>query len=160
MLNIKLICVGKLKEKFYTDASKEYIKRLGAYCSIEIDEIPEENRSGSRNEADIEAALKKEASAIKNRIPKGAYVISMCIEGKKYDSEGFSRLISELAVSGASRLCFIIGGSDGLHREIKDMSDLRISMSDMTFPHHLARIMLLEQIYRGFKISEGGKYHK
>ena len=160
MLNIKIICVGKLKERFYTDAAAEYSKRLGGYCKLEIEEISEENKTGSRSEPEITAALSKEAAAIKSRIPKGAFVVSMCIEGKKYDSEGFSKLINDVAVGGQSRICFIIGGSDGLGEDVKQASDIRLSMSDMTFPHHLARIMLLEQIYRSFKIAEGGKYHK
>ena len=160
MLSIKIVCVGKLKEKFYTDASAEYKKRLSAYCKLEIDELPEEKRSGIISEGMISTALLKEAELIKAHIPAGSKIISMCIEGKKLSSEGLSEVINSFAVSGASKLCFIIGGSDGLHKSIKDMSDMRLSMSDMTFPHHLARIMLLEQIYRGFKIIEGGKYHK
>lgn len=160
MLNIKIICVGKLKEKFYIDASAEYKKRLGAYCKLEIDELNEEKRSGIPSESGTESALLKEAELIKSRIPSGSKVISMCIEGKKYSSEELSDLVSGFTVSGVSRICFIIGGSDGLHNSVKNLSDIRLSMSDMTFPHHLARIMLLEQIYRAFKISEGGKYHK
>ena len=160
MLNIRIICVGKLKEKFYADAAAEYIKRLGGYCRLDIEEISEENNTGSRSESDISSALAKEAERIKSRIPKGAFVVSLCVEGKKYDSEGFSDLISGIAIKGQSKICFIIGGSDGLSQDIKKASDLRLSMSDMTFPHHLARIMLLEQIYRSFKIAEGGKYHK
>lgn len=160
MLSIKIICVGKLKEKFYTEASAEYKKRLGAYCKLEIDELPEEKRSGIPSESGTEAALLREAELIKSRIPSGSKIIALCIEGKKYSSEGLASILESCAVSGASKLCFIIGGSDGLHNIIKSMSDIRLSMSDMTFPHHLARIMLLEQIYRGFKINEGGKYHK
>lgn len=159
MLNIKIICVGKLKEKFYISAASEYEKRLGAYCKLEIDELTEEKRRSSAP-ADISLSLSREAELIKSRIPKGAYVISMCIEGKKYSSSQFSQLISKLTVTGVSKVCFVIGGSDGLHPSIKELSDVRLSMSDMTFPHHLARVMLLEQIYRGFKIAEGGKYHK
>jgi len=160
MLNIKIICVGKLKEKFYLDASAEYKKRLSAYCKLEIDELPEEKRVGIASQNGTLSAQLREAEAIKSRIPVGSKIISMCIEGKKYSSEGMSRLLDDMALSGASKICFIIGGSDGLHNSIKEMSDVRLSMSDMTFPHHLARIMLLEQIYRSFKISEGGKYHK
>lgn len=160
MIGIKIICVGKLKEKFYIDAAAEYKKRLSAYCKLEIEELNEERRPTSPTEGDIAAALQKEAEAIKAKIPKGAYVAAMCIEGEKTDSVGFSAMLEKAAVSGSSKICFIIGGSDGLHSEIKSLASLRLSMSDMTFPHHLARIMLLEQIYRGFKISEGGKYHK
>ena len=160
MLNIKIICVGKLKEKFYLDASAEYKKRLSAYCKLEIEELPEEKRPSNPSAGDISAALLKEAENIKSRLPRSAYVIAMCIEGRKMDSEAFSHTISSLASEGRSRICFIIGGSDGLDKSVKDTADMRLSMSDMTFPHHLARVMLLEQIYRAFKIAEGGKYHK
>ncbi len=159
MLSVKIICVGKLKEKFYTDAVREYSKRLSPFCRLEIDELSEEKRQG-RSSADTAAALEKEAQAIISRIPKGSYIIAMCIEGRKMDSGGFSEYLSSLSVSGQSKLCFLIGGSDGLHDSVKGLASLRLSMSDMTFPHHLARVMLLEQLYRAFKIEEGGKYHK
>lgn len=159
MLNIKIICVGKLKEAFYTDASKEYLKRLSAYCKLDIEELPETRRPASPSAADTENALLKEAALIESKIPKGAYLVAMCIEGQQTDSVGVSRLLETAAASGG-KLCFLIGGSDGLHARIKSMANQRLSMSKMTFPHHLARVMLLEQIYRGFKISEGGKYHK
>lgn len=160
MLNIKIICVGKLKEKFYLDASAEYLKRLSAYCKAEITELPEARRSSSPSPAETEAALLKEAAAINEKLPRDAYTVAMCIEGQARDSESFASMLSGAAVSGKSKICFIIGGSDGLHPGIKSAADIRLSMSKMTFPHHLARVMLLEQIYRGFKINEGGKYHK
>ena len=160
MLGIKIICVGKMKEKFYIDASGEYLKRLSAYCKAEVEELPEAKRSANPSPAETEAAMLKEAEAIKAKIPKGAAVIAMCVEGKTLDSVAFSELMTSFAAGGASKICFIIGGSDGLHPSVKAIADRRISVSPMTFPHHLFRVMLLEQIYRGFKIAEGGKYHK
>ena len=160
MLSVKVICTGKLKEKFYTDASAEYCKRLSAYCKTEVIELPEVRRSASPSPAEIEAAMKKEAAAILREIPKGAFVIPMCIEGKSMDSVSFSELLQQGAAAGGGRICFVIGGSDGLHESVKELGAIRLSMSKMTFPHHLARVMLLEQIYRGLNLAQGGKYHK
>lgn len=160
MLNIDVICVGKLKEKFYISASEEYLKRLGAFCNIKLTELAEAKRSKDPSEAETTSAMLKEAEQIKAAIPKGASVIAMCIEGKQTDSVGFSELMEKYALSGASRIAFIIGGSDGLHDSVKEMASYKLSMSKMTFPHHLARVMLLEQIYRGFCIKQGNKYHK
>lgn len=160
MLNIKIIAVGKLKEKFYIDAVAEYTKRLSAYAKIEIEEFAEAKRTQNPSTAETEAALIKEAELVRAKIPRGAVMVAMCIEGKTRSSEEFSSLISTYSLSGASKLCFLIGGSDGLHSALKREADLRLSMSEMTFPHHLARVMLLEQLYRAFKIIEGGKYHK
>ena len=160
MLGIKIITVGKMKEKFYIDACSEYLKRLSAYCKAEVEELPEAKRSANPSPAETEAAILKEAEAIKAKIPKGAAVNAMSVEGKTLDSVAFSELMTTMASGGASKICFIIGGSDGLHPSVKAIADRRISVSPMTFPHHLFRVMLLEQIYRGFKIAEGGKYHK
>ena len=143
MLNIKIICVGKLKEKFYLGAAAEYTKRLGAHCRLEV-----------------EAALKKEGESIALRIPDGALTVALCVEGRELDSVRFSELLEACALRGKSRICFLIGGSMGLSEEIKERAELRLSMSQMTFPHHLARIMLLEQLYRAFQIREGTRYHK
>jgi len=185
MLRIRIICVGKLKEQFYTDAANEYIKRLSGYCKPEIVEIPEyrlrvggssrsvamgpgsgisgsesslENTSGYSSQ--IAIALQKERDTIMGNIPDGATTIALCVEGRQIDSQGLSDLINNYAGRGASRLCFIIGGSHGLHEDLKNSAALMLSMSKMTFPHNLARVMLLEQLYRAFKITEGGKYHK
>ena len=147
MLNLKIICVGKLKEKFYSDASKEYEKRLSGYCKLDILEIPE-------------ITLDKESAAIGRHIPPGALTVALCIEGREMDSNGLSEFLTECAVRGAARLCFIVGGSLGLHDDIKKGADVRLSMSKMTLPHNLARIVLLEQLYRAFNIAGGGKYHK
>lgn len=160
MLEVNIICVGKLKEKFYTDASVEYTKRLGAYCRISVTELSEKKRPASPSPKETEAALLKEAEDIRAAIPKGAAVIAMCIEGREMSSPQLADAIDGFAKSGKSKLCFLVGGSDGLHDSVKALSDLRLSMSRMTFPHHLARVMLLEQIYRALNISSGGKYHK
>lgn len=160
MLSIKLICVGKLREQFYIDAFAEYSKRLSAYCKFECAELNETKLGASPSDKEIAAALDKEAGDIERAIGKDAYVIAMCVEGKQMKSEAFAQKINELAVSGRGRLCFVIGGSFGLSPRIKQRADMRLGMSEMTFPHHLARVMLAEQIYRSFKILEGSRYHK
>ena len=157
MLSIDIICVGKLKEKFFVDAVNEYKKRLGAYCKLNICELSE---IAVKNEAEIQKALDSEGEVISSKIPKDAYVIAMCVEGESLSSEKLSEKISGLAVQGKSKLCFLIGGSNGISEKIKSAANLRLSMSKMTFPHHLARVMVLEQIYRAFKIEEGSGYHK
>ena len=160
MLNIKIICVGKLKERFYLDAAAEYQKRLGSLCRLEVEELPEARLSAEPTEAELETALHREAESVLLRIPSGAVTVALCIEGRTVDSVGFSQFLNMCAVKGKSRICFIIGGSMGLHREVKEKADLQLSFSPMTFPHHLVRIMLLEQIYRAFQIQLGSKYHK
>lgn len=141
MLRVTLICQGKLKETYYREACDEYKKRLTAYCQPEIIELAEDGDPLPR-------------------IPKGAYVVALCIEGEKTDSPGLARCLGRLALEGESRICFLIGGSEGLSPEAKAAANRKLSMSDMTFPHHLARVMLLEQIYRAFTIQAGAKYHK
>ena len=160
MLSVKLICVGKMKEKYYLDAFEEYRKRLGAYCRFELDELPEQRLSDSPSPGEISAALEKEAVEIEKRIPSGAAVVAMCIEGTQKSSTELAGLFESWANGGKSRLCFIIGGSFGMSESIKSRAALKLSMSKMTFPHHLARVMLCEQIYRAFTINEGSKYHK
>lgn len=160
MLGVKIICVGKLKEKYFNDAAVEYVKRLGAHCKLEIEELPECRLPVNPSAADVEAALAQEAERIELRLPANAAIIAMCIEGNMLDSMQLSAMLQKFAAYGKSRLCFIVGGSIGLHERIKSRADFRLSMSKMTFPHHLARIILLEQLYRGFKIAEGSKYHK
>ncbi len=159
MVDITLICVGRLKEKFYKEACGEYIKRLGAYGRVTVTELAEERKSDAPSPAEVDACLLKEAEAIKKAVPKGAAVIALCVEGREYSSPALAGLVEELSLTG-SKLCFIIGGSDGLHRSVKELARVRLSMSPMTFPHHLARVMVLEQIYRAFRILNGGKYHK
>lgn len=141
MFHMSVICQGRLKEPYYIAACQEYLKRLGAFCKIEVTELAE-------------------GGDVVSRIPGGAYVIALCIEGEKMSSPALAARLEKLANSGVSRLCFLIGGSDGLPERAKAAADLRLSMSDMTFPHHLARVMVLEQIYRAFSINAGTKYHK
>lgn len=160
MLSVTLICVGKLKEKFYKEACAEYEKRLKLYCKLEIIELNEERLPENPSQALIDAALSKEAAEIRAKIPQGAALIPLCIEGKTLSSEGLADAVGKLTTGGISRLCFVIGGSCGLSGEIKQAAALRLSMSPMTFPHHLARVMVLEQIYRSLNILSGGKYHK
>ena len=160
MQKVTVLCVGKLKEKFYTEASAEYVKRLGRHCKIEIVELPEFRLPEAPSEGDVQRALTLEAAAIREKLPKGGAVIAMCIEGKLLSSEDLSKKLEQFAVSGKTQLTFLIGGSFGMHQSIKDMADLKLSMSPMTFPHHMARVMLLEQIYRAYQISDGTRYHK
>lgn len=160
MLNITIIAVGKLKEQYLRDASAEYQKRLSTLCKLNIVEINPEKLSDNPSVKEIENALNSEAKKIIEKIPKGAKVYSMCIEGKQRSSEELSREIDSLATMGVSNIVFIIGGSFGLSDEVKNLSSFRLSMSKMTFPHQIARIMLLEQIYRATQISIGTRYHK
>lgn len=160
MLGIKLICVGRMREKFYIDAFAEYARRLSAYCKFECVEFQETKLPEQPSDKEIEAALSKEALEIEKAIPKDAYVIAMCVGAKQLASEELAAHISRLAVSGRGRICFIIGGSFGMSESVKKRADMRLGMSQMTFPHHLARVMLAEQIYRSFKINEGSRYHK
>ncbi|MBO5975919.1 MAG: 23S rRNA (pseudouridine(1915)-N(3))-methyltransferase RlmH [Oscillospiraceae bacterium] len=160
MLSVKLICVGKMKEKHYISAFDEYKKRLGAYCRFELVELTEQRLSDSPSDKEIVAALDKEAAEIEKQIPSGAAVCAMCIEGEMKSSTDLASVFEKWTNSGKSKICFIIGGSCGLSERIKRQADLRLSMSRMTFPHHLARVMVGEQIYRAFTIIEGSKYHK
>jgi len=162
MIDIHIICVGKLKEKFYADAVAEYQKRLSAYCKLQIVELSEERLPPKPSRAQIDAALKKEAAAIRSKLPPNAYTVALCVEGRMRSSEELSAKLRGAAWGdgSAKRLVFLIGSSYGLDEALKREAADRLSMSPMTFPHHLARVMLLEQIYRGFKIGEGSAYHK
>ena len=160
MLAVKLICVGKMRERFFIDAFAEYAKRLQAYCKFECVELTEQRLSDNPSPNEIAAALAREAADIGRNIPTDAYVVAMCVEGRQMKSEGMGDLIAARADSGKPKLCFVVGGSFGLDESVKRRADMRLSMSEMTFPHHLARVMLAEQIYRGFKINEGSRYHK
>ncbi len=159
-MNVQLICVGKLKEKFWMEAAAEYQKRLGAFCSLTVTELPEEKLPAEPSQAQIDAALRKEAQAIAQRIPQGAWTVCLCIEGKAQSSEDLAGLLRRFETDSAKQLVFLIGGSFGLDEELKARCRTRLSMSPMTFPHHLARIMALEQIYRAFSINAGSRYHK
>ncbi len=160
MIQVKLICVGKMREKYYTEAFAEYAKRLQAYCRLELLEIAEQRLSDRPSDREIAAALEREGQEILKAVPADAYTVALCVEGRQMPSEGMAALIAERESSGRPKLCFVIGGSFGLAPSVKARADRRLSMSQMTFPHHLARVMLIEQIYRGFKINEGSQYHK
>ncbi len=160
MIKINIICLGRLKEKHLRDTSAEYEKRLSAYAKVNIIEFEPERLSDNPSAAEIEAALKTEADKILKKIEQGSYTVAMCIEGKQMESTEFSALITDKANLGTGVFNFIIGSSCGLHSSVKSRADLRFSFSKMTFPHQLFRIMLEEQLYRAFKIAEGGKYHK
>ncbi len=160
MMEVSVICVGKLKEKFYAAAAEEYVKRLGVYCKINVTELPEEKLPDRPSQALIDAALKKEGERIAAKLPSGAVIVALCVEGKLLSSEELAGQVQRWSVEGKSKLVFLIGGSFGLHDGVKAKAALRLSMSPMTFPHHLARVMVLEQIYRAFKINEGSGYHK
>ena len=160
MLSIHLICVGKLKEKFYREAVEEYTKRLSAYCKLNLVELPEVKLPQNPSQGEIQAALDKEGAAIRAKIPQNASLIAMCVEGKTRSSEELAALVRTWEQNAAKHLVFVIGGSYGLHPSIKEEAWVRLSMSPMTFPHHLARVMVLEQVYRAFKINEGSSYHK
>lgn len=160
MLNIDLIYLGNEKDKHYNDAADEYIKRLAAFCSFRSKNLKDERLSDSPSQNEISAALEKEGKKILEAIPDRSYKIAMCIEGKQMSSEEFASLLESLPSRGYSGVSFVIGSSCGLSDEVKSKSDLKMSVSKMTFPHKLFRVMLLEQIYRAFSINSGGKYHK
>lgn len=159
-MNIILITVGKIKEKFYVQAIEEYAKRLSRYCNLTIIEVPDEKAPENLSQADMRIIIEKEGKKIISKIPATAIVITLEIEGKQMTSVDFSKEIGDFALKGQSQLCFIIGGSLGLSEEIKKISQLKLSFSKMTFPHQLFRIMLLEQIYRSFRILKNEPYHK
>lgn len=158
MQTIQILAYGKLKEKYLRDAAAEYEKRLSRYCTFKCIELEPIKLSENASEKEIAAALEKEGQQLLKRM-KG-YVIAMCIEGKLIDSVALSEKIQSVGLSGDSTITFVIGSSYGLSDEVKRMADLKLSMSPMTFPHQLARVMLYEQIYRSYQIQTGSKYHK
>ena len=160
MLKVSVVCVGKLKEKYLKDAAAEYSKRLQAFCKFDIIEVDEEKTSESPNNSQIENILNAEGKRILSKTDKSSKVVAMCIEGKQKSSKAFADYFADSAVNGVSSIVFVIGGSWGLSDEVKRRADLKLSMSEMTFPHQLARVMLCEQIYRAFSINSGTKYHK
>ena len=159
MIKVKIIALGRLKEKYLKDAVCEYEKRLKGYCNLECIELTPKALPDNPSKALIDAALSAEADMILKAIPKSSTIVAMCIEGKQYSSEKLAELLSETANRTGS-VVFIVGSSYGLSDKIKGLADIKLSMSEMTFPHQLARVMLLEQVYRGFKINEGSAYHK
>jgi 23S rRNA (pseudouridine1915-N3)-methyltransferase len=160
MLNINIICLGRLKESYLREACAEYIKRLGAFCRLTVTELTPEKLPDSPNETQIARALAEEAKKINACISPGDALVALCIEGREFSSEMLSDEIEKYAVSGISTIDFIIGSSYGLDPSVKERAKLRLSMSKMTFPHQLARVMLLEQLYRAAKILSGERYHK
>ncbi len=160
MQKITVLCVGKLKEKFYTEAAAEYCKRLQRFCKLDVIELTEYRLPEDPSPAEIQKALETEGNAIREKLPRGGAVVALCIEGKTCPSEALAQKLNEFAVSGKTQVTFLIGGSVGLDARLKAQADWRLSMSPMTFPHHMARIMLLEQIYRAYQIQAGTKYHK
>ena len=160
MRSVTLLTVGKLKESFYRQACDEYVKRLGAFCKLNVIELPEERLPQNPSQAQIDAALEKEAAAVRAKLPAGTVLAALCVEGKLLSSEDLAGQMARWAGSGKSSVVFLIGSSFGLSPTLKAQADLRLSMSPMTFPHHLARVMVLEQIYRAFQINAGSPYHK
>ena len=158
MTRCTLITLGALKEDYLARAVEEYKKRLSAYATVEEINLRDEKLL-TEKESEVASALEAEADRILAKIPEGATVVALCVEGKEYTSEGLAEVIGN-ARDRSGKLCFIIGGSCGMSERIKSSADLKLSMSRMTFPHHLARVMLIEQLYRGFKINEGSRYHK
>lgn len=163
MLSVNIICVGNLKEKYWRDACVEYAKRLGAFCKFSIIEVPESRLPKSYSDADIARVIETEGRRILEKLDKnaaGSFIATLCIEGRELSSIELAERLDKVAVGGKSRVNFVIGGSYGLSDEVKSRADLRLSMSPMTFPHQLARVMLCEQIYRAFSINADTKYHK
>ena len=160
MFEITLIAMGKLKEKFYLSAAAEYEKRMKGYCQFRLLELPEVRLPEDPSAAEIAAGLEKEADFILSKIPKGAWFCVFTPEGKLFSSENLAEKLKDIKLSGKSSACFLIGSSFGIAPRIKEKADFKLSMSPMTFPHHLARIMVLEQLYRAEAIQAGSKYHK
>lgn len=159
-MKISIVCVGKMREKFYREAMAEYAKRLSRYCRLEILEEEDEKTPDGASQALEEQIRLKEAKRILSRLKEDAYIIALEIQGKKMDSVEFAEMIEKLGIQGKSHIQFVIGGSLGLHESVLRLAHLRLSFSDMTFPHQLMRVILLEQIYRGYRIISGEPYHK
>lgn len=159
-MKIDIICVGKLKEKYWVNAIGEYKKRLSKYAKIQVIEVPDHKTPDGASQVLEEQIKAKEGQAVLKSIKKSAYVIALVIEGKQYSSEDFADKIAKLGVGGRSHIAMIIGGSLGLSDEVMKRADESISFSKMTFPHQLMRVVLMEQVYRGFRIIKGEPYHK
>ena len=159
MLKVRLITVGTLKEEYLRAAAAEYEKRLGAFCRFELIQLKEEKLSESPSQNEIKAALEREAVRIAEQIPSSAFCVSLCVEGKQLSSEELAEKIEAVSME-KSEICFVIGSSFGLSDTVKQRSDMRLSVSKLTFPHQLMRVILLEAVYRAFNIQRGTKYHK
>lgn len=159
-MRVTIICVGKIKEKFYRDAIEEYAKRLSRYCRLEIVEVADEKTPDKASPAEEEQIKAKEGERILGKLKEDAFVCTLEIQGRKYTSEEFAGFIDQTALSGKSHIAFIIGGSLGLHESVRKRSNQAVSFSDMTFPHQLMRVILTEQIYRAYRIINREPYHK
>lgn len=159
-MKITIISVGKIKEKFFTDAINEYTKRLSKFCKLTEEIIPDERADESFSQSEIEQVKIKEGIKILNKISKNSYIIVLDVKGKQLSSEELAEKINTLGINGTSDITFIIGGSNGLSQDVLDMASFKLSFSKMTFPHQLFKVILLEQIYRAFKINAGETYHK
>ena len=160
MFSVTVLAVGRLKDRFYADASAEYLKRLSPYAKISVVEVRASDLPEHPSPAEISSALEREGEELLRRLPRDAVPVALCVEGKLCSSEEIALFFEKNAVEGKGHFAFLIGGSYGLSETVKKRADLRLSMSRMTFPHRLARVMLLEQIYRAFKIMHGENYHK
>lgn len=159
MINISIICVGKLKEQFLRDGCSEYLKRLSPYAKTQLIEVAEERASDNPSAAEIQSIIEKEGARIIDKIPKGAAVIPLCIEGREFSSPEFASEIEKISLSN-SKIAFVIGGSFGLADKVKSLGKIKLSFGKITLPHQLARLVLTEQIYRAFSIINNSRYHK
>ena len=159
-MKISILCVGKVKEKFYREAIDEFTKRLSRYCKLEIIEVSDEKTEEQSSETEIRLVKEQEGERLLKNLIEDAYVIALCIDGKQLDSEELSEKMEKLGIQGVSHICFIIGGSLGLSDAVVKRADFKLSFSKMTFPHQLMRVILLEQIYRGYRIMNHEPYHK
>lgn len=160
MLTVSIVCIGKLKEKYWRNAYDEYVKRLSAFCKLQLIELDETRIGDKPSQKEIDLVVEKEGEKILAKIPTGAMVAALCIEGKQFSSEELARFVAEQPNKGVSHIVFIIGGSYGLSPAVKGRADVKLSFSKMTFPHQLFRVLLTEQIYRAFQINKGSPYHK
>lgn len=159
-MNIRIVAVGKIKERYIQEGIKEFSKRLSRYCSLDIIEVDDERAPENLSEKEMEIVKNKEGERILSKIPQNSFIISLEIRGKQLSSEDLSKKIEDLMIDGVNDITFVIGGSLGLSREISSRSDYKLSFSKMTFPHQLMRLILLEQVYRGFRIMKNEPYHK
>jgi 23S rRNA (pseudouridine1915-N3)-methyltransferase len=159
-MKITILCVGKIKDEFYRDAVAEYEKRLGRYCKLDIQEVPDERIPDRASDALLKQIQEKEADHLMARVRAGAFLVALDMRGEQFSSEGFAQWMEQAEVQSQSHIVFIIGGSVGLHEKIKERVNYQISFSKMTFPHQLMRVILCEQLYRSYQIRSGGAYHK
>ena len=159
-MKISVVCVGKVKEKFYRDAIDEFSKRLSRYCKLEIIEVADEKTPDQASETEVKLIKDKEGDRILKSIKDDAYVICLCIDGKSLSSEELAEKMKQITIQGSSHICFVIGGSLGLADSVVKRADFKLSFSKMTFPHQLMRVILLEQVYRAYRIINHEPYHK